>query len=129
MKNPFGAFAHHVAEVVGTPGAFFVACLVILMWALTGPLFHFSDTWQLIINTATTIVTFLMVFSIQYVQNRDSKSLHLKLDELIKATHTASNELIDLDRLTDKELQTLEANYKKISEHAVMRRNHQRKVS
>ncbi len=129
MKNPFGWFARHIAEAVGTSSAFVGACVVILVWALTGPLFRFSDTWQLVINTATTIVTFMMVFLIQYVQNRESKSVQIKLDELIKSIHSANNELIDLDRLSDEELSILEARYKHICDHAVSRRNRRQKAS
>jgi low affinity Fe/Cu permease len=91
----------------GTASAFLGATTIIFVWALTGPLFHFSDTWQLVINTSTTIVTFLMVFLIQNTQNRDGKALHLKLDELIRAVDGARNNLIDLDRLSDAELEEL----------------------
>jgi low affinity Fe/Cu permease len=85
--------------------------LVILVWVLTGPMFHFSDTWQLVINTATTIVTFLMVFLIQNTQNRDAKAVHLKLDELIRALKGARNELVDLENLSDEELKKLEKQF------------------
>jgi low affinity Fe/Cu permease len=91
----------------------------VLIWALTGPYFHYSDAWQLAINTGTTIVTFLMVFLIQNTQNRDSRATHLKLDELIKALRGARNSMIDLDRLTDDELRELEAEYKELCERRV----------
>jgi low affinity Fe/Cu permease len=92
--------------------------LAILVWILTGPTFHFSDTWQLIINTATTIVTFLMVFLIQNTQNRDAKAMHLKLDELIRAIKNARNELVDLEELSDEELQRLEQQFRKMRQRA-----------
>jgi len=111
-------FARETAEHVGKSGAFKTAVTVVLLWAATGPIFHFSDTWQLVINTGTTIVTFLMVFLIQYAQNRDNKTIQLKLDELIKAVKTAQNEMIDLDRMTDEDLASLEARYKRLSQHA-----------
>jgi low affinity Fe/Cu permease len=113
-KEIFRMFAKHTAEAVGTPVAFLGALALILIWGITGPLFHYSDTWQLVINTATTIVTFLMVFLIQNTQNRDSKAIHLKLDELIKAAKGARNSVIDLDRLTDDQLTLLEDEYKKL---------------
>jgi len=92
--------------------------LVILVWILTGPMFHFSDTWQLVINTATTIVTFLMVFLIQNTQNRDAKAVHLKLDELIRALKDARNELVDLENLSDEELKKLEKQFKTMRKRA-----------
>src|SRR4051812_48950044 len=115
MKELFRHIARMTAEKVGTAGAFTGAALMVAGWALTGPIYHFSDTWQLLINTGTTIVTFLMVFLIQYAQNRDNKTVQLKLDELIKAVRTARDEMLDLDRLTDEELAELESRYKKLS--------------
>jgi low affinity Fe/Cu permease len=120
LKDGFRQVSKKTAELVGTPAAFLGSVLLILIWGGSGPLFHFSDTWQLVINTATTIITFLMVFLIQNTQNRDSRAIHLKLDELIKAVHTARNSVIDLDRLTDEEMKELENEYKKLcgrSEH------------
>lgn len=114
LKDGFRQVSKKTAELVGTPAAFLGSVLLILIWGGSGPLFHFSDTWQLVINTATTIVTFLMVFLIQNTQNRDSRAIHLKLDELIKAVHTARNSVIDLDRLTDEEMKELENEYKKL---------------
>lgn len=87
------------------PGAFILACLTVLAWAVSGPMFHYSETWQLVINTGTTIITFLMVFLIQNTQNRDSKAMHLKLDELLRALHGARNEMIDLENVSEEELQ------------------------
>jgi low affinity Fe/Cu permease len=110
----FRQISKHTAEAMGTPAAFLGSVLVIMVWAASGPLFRYSDTWQLVINTATTIITFLMVFLIQNTQNRDSRSIHLKLDELIKAERRARNSLIDLDSLTDEQLKELENEYKKL---------------
>lgn len=104
MQNWFRKFAHRTSEAVGSPQAFAIAVLVIIVWAAVGPSFGYSDTWQLVINTGTTIVTFLMVFLIQNTQNRDGRATQLKLDELIRATKNARNMLIDLENLSDKEL-------------------------
>ncbi|HEU0120396.1 MAG TPA: low affinity iron permease family protein [Bryobacteraceae bacterium] len=110
----FPAFAHRAADAVGSPWTFVVAVAVTLGWAATGPVFHFSDTWQLVINTATTIITFLMVFLIQNTQNRDSRALHLKLDELIRAHESARNRLVDLEECTDEELNTLKEQFRRL---------------
>src|SRR5207245_11358732 len=104
----------HFAIVLGSASAFVGAVIVILVWVLTGPTFHFSDTWQLIINTATTVVTFLMVFLIQNTQNRDTKAVQLKLDELIRAIRSARNELVDLEDLSDEELKKLEEHFQRL---------------
>lgn len=104
MNEYFRKFSHKVSELVGSPWSFVVALGIIAIWALTGPIFHFSDTWQLVINTGTTIITFLMVFLIQNTQNRDAKAIHLKLDELIRAVEKARNEMVDLEDLSDEEL-------------------------
>jgi low affinity Fe/Cu permease len=104
--------------VLGTAWAFIGAIFIIAVWALTGPTFHFSDTWQLIINTGTTIVTFLMVFLIQNTQNRDAKAVHLKLDELIRALQGARNHLVDLEKLSDEELKGLEEQFTRLREQA-----------
>jgi low affinity Fe/Cu permease len=114
MNEFFRKFARQSADVVGSSWAFIAAVGIIVVWGLTGPMFGYSDTWQLIINTGTTIITFLMVFLIQNTQNRDAKALHLKLDELIKATQGARNSMIDLDKLSDQQLKRLEAEYKRI---------------
>src|SRR6185503_5923080 len=107
MTDLFRRFAHATARAVGSVWAFFLAFFVIVAWAVTGPVFGFSDTWQLIINTSTTIVTFLMVFLIQATQNRDSRELHLKLDELLRAISKARTGMADLEELSDKELDAL----------------------
>ena len=108
----FRQVARRISDFLGTASVFWIAVAMIVVWAATGPLFGFSDTWQLIINTTTTVITFLMVFIIQNTQNRDSKAIHLKLDELIKAKKGARNSMIDLDRLSDEELKALEEQYK-----------------
>lgn len=118
LKDMFRQASKRTSELVGTPAAFLGSVLIILVWGGSGPLFHFSDTWQLVINTATTIITFLMVFLIQNTQNRDSRAIHLKLDELIKAVRSARNSVIDLDRLTDEEMKELENEYKKLCSRA-----------
>ena len=102
----------------GKPAAFVLAVTVILAWAITGPLFGFSDTWQLVINTGTTIVTFLMVFLIQNTQNRDSEAIQIKLDELIRAAKGAKNALLDLEELEDEELDRIHHQYELMAEHA-----------
>ena len=107
----FHAFSAKTSALVGTPWAFILAAAVIVAWAATGPVFHYSDTWQLVINTGTTIVTFLMVFLIQNTQNRDARALHLKLDELIRAKKGARNRLVDLENCTDEELEDLEKEF------------------
>src|SRR3982751_6468915 len=114
VRDSFRTFARKSSEVLGSAWAFIGAILIIAVWGLTGPTFHFSDTWQLIINTATTIVTFLMVFLIQNTQNRDAKAIHLKLDELIRALEGARTKLVDLENLTDEELDRLEREFKRI---------------
>ena len=118
VSDAFRVFARHSAIALGSAWAFAGAVLVILVWVLTGPMFHFSDTWQLVINTATTIVTFLMVFLIQNTQNRDAKAVHLKLDELIRALKDARNELVDLEDLSDEELKKLEKQFKSMRKRA-----------
>src|SRR5207249_4947691 len=107
----FSRFARWAALLLGNPVAFMVAVVIIVIWAMTGPLFHFSDTWQLIINTSTTIVTFLMVFLIQNTQNRDSEAIQLKLDELIRAVEGAYNGLLAIEELTDDDLNRMRALY------------------
>lgn len=111
MRDVFSRFAARVALRTGTPWAFLIAVLVILAWAISGPMFHFSDTWQLVINTGTTIVTFLMVFLIQNSQNRDSTAIQLKLDELIRAVASASDRLIDVEDDSAEDLERLRRAY------------------
>jgi len=118
VSDAFRVFARRSAVLLGSAWAFAGAVLVIGVWLITGPTFHFSDTWQLIINTATTIITFLMVFLIQNTQNRDAKAVHLKLDELIRAIKAARNELVDLEDLSDEELQKLEAQFRRLRKRA-----------
>jgi low affinity Fe/Cu permease len=118
IRDAFAVFARHAATVLGSAWAFVAAILIIGVWALTGPTFHYSDTWQLIINTGTTIVTFLMVFLIQNTQNRDAKAVHLKLDELIRAVKTARNRLVDLEKLSDEELGDLEEEFERVRKKA-----------
>ncbi|MGQ3888478.1 low affinity iron permease family protein [Legionella sp. CNM-1927-20] len=114
VNEVFNKFATVTCEIAGSLWSFIVALVLIIIWAITGPIFKYSDTWQLIINTGTTIITFLMVFLIQHTQNRDTKILNLKLDELIKSNHRANNFSIDLDKLNDEELKQLEIEYKKL---------------
>jgi low affinity Fe/Cu permease len=118
VRDAFRVFAQRSSAMLGSAWAFTGAVLVILVWLLTGPMFHFSDTWQLIINTATTVVTFLMVFLIQNTQNRDAKAMHLKLDELIRAVKGARNQLLDLEHLSDEELMNLEEQFQRIRKRA-----------
>ncbi len=119
MNEPFRKFAHASAEAVGSPRAFQAALALILLWGLTGPVFHFSDTWQLVINTTTTIVTFLMVFLIQNTQNRDAHAIHLKLDELIRANKNARNKLLALEDMSDEELKTLQSEFETLRDKVV----------
>src|ERR1043166_4515629 len=107
MREQFRRFATRTSEAVGSPAAFVTGLTLIVLWAATGPLFGYSDSWQLVVNTATTIVTFLMVFLIQSTQNRDAKAIHLKLDELIRSIKGARNHLVSLEELSDEELAEL----------------------
>ncbi len=116
MNEFFRKFAHHASLLVGSPWSFITALGIIIVWAITGPIFHFSDTWQLVINTGTTIITFLMVFLIQNTQNRDAKAIHLKLDELLKSVDQARDNLVDLEDLSDEELAKLEKEFRAFRE-------------
>jgi low affinity Fe/Cu permease len=112
----FGRFASQTARLVGQPYMFLTAVVLLVVWASSGPFFGFSDTWQLVINTSTTIVTFLVVFLIQNTQNRDAKAIHLKLDELIRSHTPARDDMIDIEKLSDEELEELERRYAAICE-------------
>ena len=111
MREQFRKLAYTTAEVVGSPWAFLVGVFVVLVWGLSGPFFHFSDTWQLVINTGTTIATFLVVFLIQSAQNRDARALHLKLDELLRAVEHARTSLVALESRTDEELDRVQQQF------------------
>ncbi len=125
MNELFHKISTKVSDRTGKPSTFLLAVLIIVVWGLTGPLFGYSDTWQLVINTGTTIVTFLMVFLIQNTQNRDSKALHLKLDELIYATSKAKNKYISAEALSDAELEK----DKKVLMHLSQSRKEKKKTS
>ena len=116
MREFFRKFATTTSHAVGSAWAFLIALLVVVIWALTGPAFHFSDTWQLVINTGTTVVTFLMVFLIQNTQNRDARVVHLKLDELLRAVGPARTTMAELENLSDRELDHFEREFKEICE-------------
>lgn len=114
----FGKFARWASHATGTPAAFFLAFGVVLTWAISGPIFEFSDTWQLVINTGTTIVTFLMVFLIQQAQNRDTSAMQLKLDEIVRSLEGAHNAVLDLEELEEAELIRIRENYQKLAAEA-----------
>lgn len=115
LNRSLGRFARLATEWTGTTGAFVTATLIVMFWGLCGPVFHYSDTWQLVINTGTTIITFLMVFLIQRAQNRDSAAVQLKLNELIAAVKGASNRLIDVEDLSDEEILELRASFRELA--------------
>jgi low affinity Fe/Cu permease len=120
--NFFDRAANHIARLMGHPAAFASACAIIVVWGALGPLAGYSDTWQLVINTSTTIVTFLMVFLIQNTQNRDSHALHLKIDELLRALDAADTRLVDLEERSEQELQRLHDHYVELAAHVAPRR-------
>jgi len=122
VNELFRKFAHTVSQIVGTSWIFILAVTVVVVWAITGPMFHFSDTWQLVINTGTTIVTFLMVFLIQNTQNRDARAIHLKLDELIKGVKGARTGFVNLEELSDEDLDRLQKEFERLHR----RENHSR---
>ena len=118
IANAFTRISKRTCHAAGHPATFAAAILIILLWAVTGPVFHYSDTWQLFINTGTTIVTFLMVFLIQNTQNRDGAAMQIKLDELIRALQGAHNELVNLEDMSDEELEKMKAYYGRLAERA-----------
>jgi len=126
LANGFQVFAATASRLVGTKWAFAAAIALIVGWAVAGPYFYYSDTWQLAVNTATTVVTFLIVFLIQNTQNRDAKAIHLKLDEIIRSIHVAHNEMIDIEKLSDEELERLSAEYEQIRKECEARRSEQK---
>ena len=126
VQEKFSAFAQYISKVSGRPSTFTLAVAVVLVWAVTGPLFHFSDTWQLVINTGTTIVTFLMVFLIQNTQNRDTLAIQLKLSELILAMKDVSNEFAIIEDLSDEELEALHQQCRNRAETALHHLNRRR---
>ena len=118
MNEAFRKFANKTSDAMGSPWAFIAAALVILAWAMSGPLFGFSEVWQLVINTGTTIITFLMVFLIQNTQNRDAKAMHLKLDELLRGVEGARTGMVDLEDLSDEDLKKLQDEFQRLREHS-----------
>lgn len=118
MNELFHRLAHRVAHIVGSPWSFVLAVIVVVVWVLTGPVFRYSDSWQLVINTGTTIVTFLIVFLIQNTQNRDAQVMQLKLDELIRAVRSARTELVDMESLSDEELHRLQHQFEQLRQRA-----------
>lgn len=120
VKDLFNSVASKAARAAGSLGAFVAALAVILIWVVTGPIFGFNDTWQLVINTGTTIITFLMVFLIQHTQNVDSAALQIKLDELIRATTDANNELLNLEEMDDDKLEEIRRRYEALAKTAAM---------
>jgi low affinity Fe/Cu permease len=119
--DAFGKFAAAASEWLGSKWAFLGAFLIIVAWGATGPIFHYSDTWQLIINTGTTIVTFLMVFLIQNTQNRDARAINLKLNELIRSSDTAGDDMMDIEKLSDEDLDRMQKRYERIREQFTKR--------
>lgn len=122
LSKFFDTFSNKVTKITGTPWAFIIALIIVIVWGISGPMFHYSDTWQLVINTGTTIITFLMVFVIQQSQNKDTLAIHLKLNELIAATEKASNRLIDVEDITEEELEVIKKYYSKLTEVAKLQK-------
>ena len=114
MGEIFHKFATSISEIVGTPWAFLTALLLVILWVAAGPVFQYSDSWQLVINTSTTIITFLMVFIIQSSQNRDTKAIHIKLDELLRAVHGARTGLVNIEHLSDEDLLQLQQEFERL---------------
>jgi low affinity Fe/Cu permease len=121
-RDWFGHFSNTCSSMVGSRWAFIAALAIIIVWGVSGPFYHYSDTWQLVINTGTTIITFIMVFLIQNTQNRDAKAINLKLNEIIRSIGKAQNDLIDIEKLSDEELDHLAAQYERIRQQAELRR-------
>src|SRR6184192_4584520 len=124
LNHGFRKFSIAAAEALGSPWLFVANVFLILLWLASGPVFQFSDTWQLIVNTATTVITYLAVFLIQNTQNRDAKAVHLKLDEVIRALKGARNQLVDLENLSDEDLKKLEQQFQRIRQKAEHDGNH-----
>jgi len=122
LREIFRQYANKIADNVGSPAGFLVGLLAVIVWAATGPWYHYSDTWQLVINTGSSIVTFLMVFLIQSTQNRDARAMHMKLNELIRAMSTARNTMVDLENCTDEELEEIRAEFSNIRTRIAARR-------
>jgi low affinity Fe/Cu permease len=118
FNDAFGRFSRRCADALGSPMVFVVNCLLILLWLSSGPFFHYSDTWQLVVNTVTTVFTYLAVFVIQNTQNRDARAIHLKLDELISSIEGARNRFVNLEDLTDAELSALHAQFQRLQQRA-----------
>jgi low affinity Fe/Cu permease len=116
VNKLFRWFASRISEIVGSPWAFIAAVVIIAVWTVSGPIFGFSDTWQLVINTGTTIITFLMVFLIQNTQNRDAKAIHLKLDELLRGVEGARTSMVDIEDLSDEDLKRLQQQFQRLRE-------------
>ena len=116
MAEIFHKFATSISEIVGTPWAFLTALLLVVLWVVAGPVFQYSDSWQLVINTSTTIITFLMVFIIQSSQNRDTKAIHIKLDELLRAVHGARTGLVNIEHLSDEDLLQLQKEFERLGD-------------
>jgi low affinity Fe/Cu permease len=126
LHDAFRTFAAHISIAAGSAWAFVAAILIVVVWATVGPYFHYSDTWQLVINTGTTIITFLMVFLIQNMQNRDAKAIHLKLDELLRAVKGARTELVNLEDLADEDLDELQREFAHLRERYAVRARERR---
>lgn len=129
MNEIFRKIAQQTSKAVGSSKAFVLALLVVVLWGFSGPFYHYSDTWQLVINTGTTILTFLMVFLIQNTQNRDAKAMHLKLDELIRSVKRARNQMLDLEDISDAEMEALHEQFQKMRERSEARKKkHEEKL-
>lgn len=118
MTDAFTKLAQRTSRVVGSPGTFVLAVVMVVVWAVVGPIFHFSDTWQLVINTATTVLTFLIVFLIQNSQNRDSRAIQLKLDELLRAVESARTGLVNVEDRSDQELEAIKKEFERLADES-----------